>query len=52
VIDYAESSTSDWFRRSDNMHPILLIMGEDPMQMISEYLAKKKYKNVILLAMG
>lgn len=42
----------NWFQRSDNVHPILLLMGEDPISRISEYLTKKKYKNVILIPMG
>lgn len=45
-------STQNWFQRSDNIHPILLVMGEDPIGRISDYLAKKRYKNVILIPMG
>jgi hypothetical protein len=41
-----------WFQRSDNVHPLLLVMGEDPISRISEYLTLKRYKNVILIPMG
>ena len=34
------------------MHPILLLMGEDPINRISDYLTERKYKNVILVPMG
>jgi len=28
-------SVNDWFVASDNIHPILLMMGEDPMAQLS-----------------
>mgnify|MGYP007068649144 CR=1 FL=1 len=38
ILDYEELKVSDWLSLSDNVHPILLLMGEDPIQMISEFL--------------
>jgi hypothetical protein len=52
ILAYSEAKPLHWFQRSDNIHPILLIMGEDPLSRISEYLTQKKYKNVILIPMG
>lgn len=52
LLKYSETTTSNWFQRSDNVHPILLVMGEDPLYRLSDYLARKRYKNVILVAMG
>ena len=52
VLSYPPIKTNDWFERSDNVHPTLLLMGEDPLPRISEYLAMKRFKNVILVAMG
>ncbi len=52
ILSYTEIKTVNWFQRSDNVHPILLIMGQDPISRISEYLTQKRYKNVILIPMG
>jgi hypothetical protein len=51
-LEYEKVGVPDWFAASDCIHPILLIMGEDPLPKLSEYLGKKRYKNVILLAIG
>jgi len=52
ILSYSEAHPLQWFQRSDNVHPVLLIMGEDPLSRISEYLMQKRYKNVILIPMG
>ena len=52
LLTYREVTTGSWFHRSDNVHPILLIMGEDPIYKISDYLSRKRYRNVILIPMG
>jgi len=52
VQKYSQTTTVNWFQRSDNIHPILLVMGEDPIYRLSDYLSKKRYKNVILIPMG
>ena len=52
ILSYSETATVNWFQRSDNVHPILLVMGEDPIYRISDYLSKRRYKNVILIPMG
>lgn len=52
ILKYSETGPVNWFQRSDNIHPILLVMGEDPLSRISDYLSHKRYKNVILIPMG
>lgn len=52
ILEYEELRVADWLEGSDCMHPILLLMGEDPVQLISEYLERKKYKNATLVAIG
>jgi hypothetical protein len=52
IVQYSEFKVTDWFQNSSNIHPILLLMGEDPIQLLMDYVNKKKYRNVVLVAMG
>ena len=52
ILDYEKVGVEDWLKASDCVHPILLMMGEDPLPKLTDYFARKKYKNVILIAMG
>ena len=52
ILSYEEADVVDWFQKSDNEHPIMLVMGEDPLHRITDYLGRKRYKNVVLIPMG
>ena len=52
ILEYEEVKVPDWLRESRPEHPILLMMGEDPISSITEFLSRRRYKNVTLIAMG
>ena len=46
------SSPAEWLSLGKSYHPILLILGEDPINRMTEWFSKKKYRKVIIVAMG
>lgn len=52
ILEYKKTDVSDWLIGSDCAHPVLLMMGEDPIPELSEFFGRKHYKHITLVAMG